>query len=138
MVNIKETHLTKKQLEVLKLRRDGRSLSEIAKIFGTSKSNISRISKIAEQNVEKSKNTLKLIGAVEWPVRLDVRVGANVYELSERVFRKADDKKIRIGHNYSELVDLITKSLGKKWIKRRKTLKNFTIMVSREGKVEVV
>ncbi len=137
MVNIKETHLTKKQLKVLKLRRDGRSLAEIAKMFGTSRSNISRISKIADNNVEKSKNTLALIGAVKWPIRLDVRAGANVYEVSERVFKKADEKKIRISQNYSELVEIITKSLGKKWIKRRKVMKKFTIMVSGEGKVEI-
>jgi hypothetical protein len=138
MVNIKETHLTRRQFEVLKRRREGRSLAEIAEELHTSRSNVSSIAKIAEQNVEKAKNTLKLIETFEWPIKVDVQVGANIYDVSEKVFRKADEKRIKISRNYSELVRLITETLGGRNLKRRKALKDFCVMVSGEGEVEVL
>ena len=138
MINIKKTHLTRRQFEVLKLRRAGKSLAEIAKEFGTSRSNVSRISKIAERNVEKAKNTLKLAQTIEWPIRVDARAGANIYQASENVFKRADEKGIKIANNYAELVRLITTTLERKGIKRRKALRSFTVVVSSEGKVEVI
>lgn len=138
MVNIKGTHLTRRQFEVLKRRREGKSLAEIAKELHTSRSNISYIAKIAEQNVEKAKNTLKLIETVEWPIKVDVRAGANIYDISEKVFRKADEERIKISRNYSELVRLITETLGGRNLKHRKALKDFCVMVSNEGEVEVL
>ncbi len=138
MVDIEKTHLTKRQLEVLKSRKEGKSLAQIAKELGTSRSNVSRIAKIAERNVERAKDTLKLIETIEWPIRIDARAGANVYTVSENVFKKADEKGIRVSYNYSELVRLITEALGRKNLKRRRALRSFSIAVSREGKVKIL
>lgn len=138
MVNIRETHLTERQFEVLRLRIEGKTLTEIARELGTSKSNISRLAKIAERNVERAKNTLKLIETIEWPVKIDVRAGSNIYIVSERVFRKADKEGIRIARNYSEVVKLITEILGKENLRRRKALKSFSIMVSKDGRIEIL
>ncbi|MCS7131774.1 MAG: Tfx family DNA-binding protein, partial [Hadesarchaea archaeon] len=92
MVDLSKTHLTKRQFEVLKLRMAGKSLAEIAEALGTTRSNVSRISKMAEQNIERAKNTLKLIQTMEWPIIVHARAGANVYQVSERVFRRADER----------------------------------------------
>jgi hypothetical protein len=136
-VDTKDTHLTKRQFEVLKLRMRGKSLAEIAERLGTSRSNVSRIARIAKQNVEKSRNTLKLVGTIEWPIRVDVRRGANVYQVCERVFKRADEKGIKVNCNYAGLVRLITETLGRRGIRRRKTLRGFTVVVSGDGRVEV-
>jgi len=138
MVNIEETHLTQRQFEVLRLRIEGKSLTEIARELKTSRSNVSRVAKIAERNIERAKNTLKLIGTIEWPIKIDVKEGSNVYSASEEVFRKADEKGVRITRNYAELVRLITETLGRKNLKGRNALRDFSIMVSKEGKVEVL
>lgn len=138
MVNIKNTHLTKRQFEVLKMRREGKTLSEIAARLRTSRSNISAILKTAGENINKTRNTLKLIETIKWPVKIDVKAGSNIYEVSERVFNKADEKRIKVSHNYSEIVRLITETLGWENLKRRKALRNFTVMVSKEGMVEVL
>lgn len=138
MVNIKDTHLTKRQFEVLKMRREGKALSEIAARLRTSRSNISAILKTAGENINKTRNTLKLIETIKWPVKIDVKAGSNIYEVSERVFNKADEKRIKVSHNYSEIVRLITETLGWENLKRRKALRDFTVMVSKEGMVEVL
>lgn len=137
MVRVEETHLTKRQFEVLKMKTEGKSLSEIAKTIGTSRSNVSRLAKVAEQNVERAKNTLKLLSTIRWPVKVEARTGSNVYEISEMIFKEADRSGIRISQNYAGLVGLITEALGRKNIKRRKATKNFTVLISGEGKVEV-
>lgn len=138
MVTIKDTHLTKRQFEVLKMRREGRTLAEIAGKLRTSRSNVSALLRTARENVDKSKNTLKLIETIKWPIKIDVRAGSNVYEVSEMVFRKADEKRIKISHNYSDIVRLITETLGWENLKRRKALRGFSVMVSKEGMVEVL
>lgn len=138
MVNINETHLTRRQFEVFKRRREGKSLTEIAEELGTSRSNISSIARIAELNVERARNTLKLIKTIDWPIAIDVKAGSNVYDVSDEVFRKADEKGISISRNYSELVRLITEMLGRKNLKRRVALKDFSIMISKEGEVEIL
>ena len=138
MVNIKDTHLTKRQFEVLKMRREGKTLSEIAARLRTSRSNVSAILKTAGENINKTRNTLKLIETIKWPVKIDVKAGSNIYEVSERVFNKADEKRIKVSHNYSEIVRLMTETLGWENLKRRKALRDFTVMVSKEGMVEVL
>lgn len=138
MVNIKDTHLTKRQFEVLKMRREGKTLAEIAAKLRTSRSNVSAIMKTAGENVDKARNTLKLVETIKWPIKIDVRAGSNVYEVSERVFGKADEKGIKVSHNYSDVVRLITETLGWENLKRRKALRDFSIMVSKEGMIEVL
>lgn len=120
------------------MRREGRTLAEIAARLRTSRSNISAILRTAEENVNKARNTLKLIETIRWPIKIDVRAGSNIYEVSERVFKRADERRIKIAHNYSDLVRLITETLGWENLKRRKTLRNFSVMVSKEGMVEVL
>lgn len=138
MIDLKMTHLTKKQFEILKMRIAGKSLSEIAKELHTSRANVSSIAKTAEENVRKSKNTLKLIEMIDWPIKIEAKAGSNVYEISEKVFHEADLKKIKISHDYSEIVRMITKVLGTTGLRRRKALKDFIIFVSGDGRVEVL
>lgn len=137
MIDPKTTHLTEKQLEILKMRIAGKSLSEIAKELHTSRANVSSIAKTAEENIKKSRNTLKLIEMIDWPIKIEAKAGSNIYEISEKVFHEADLKKIKISIDYSEVVRLITKFLGTSGLRRRKALKDFIIFVSGDGRVDV-
>ncbi|MEW6593059.1 MAG: Tfx family DNA-binding protein [Candidatus Hadarchaeota archaeon] len=138
MVKAEETHLTKRQFEVLRMKVEGKTLSEISRALGTSRANVSRLARVAEHNIELAKNTLRLVSTIRWPVRVEAKAGSNIYEVSDAVFSKADESRIRISRNYAELVRLITEALGRKNIRRRKATKDFTIFISGEGKVEVL
>lgn len=138
MVNIEETFLTQRQFEVLKLRVRGETLAKIAERFGTSRSNISQIERKARRNIERAKNTLKLIQTIQWPIKVNVKAGANIYQVAEEVFRQADRKGIKVACDYAELVRMITKKLGREGIKRRKILRNLIVLIDSEGKVEVI
>jgi len=54
------------------------------------------------------------------------------------VFINADEKRIKVSHNYSDVVRLITENLGWENLKRRKALRDFSIFVSKEGMIEVL
>ena len=138
MVSTRGTHLTNRQFEVLKGRLEGKSLSEIAKELGTSRSNVSSIAKAAERNVQRAKNTLKLIRTIEWPIRVDVKAGTDLYDVYEKVFREADEKGIKVIYNCPELVTLIIERLGRENIKRRKITTDLSIMVGKDGEVGVL
>ena len=138
MVNIKQTHLTEKQFEILRMKREGMTLALIAAELHTSRSNISAILKTAEENIRKSRNTLKLIETIEWPIKIDARAGMNIYAISERVFSEADKKRIKVAHNYSEVVRMIAEALGRENLRRRKVLRDFSVVVSKQGAVEVL
>ena len=138
MVNTAESYLTEKQFKVLKTRREGKSIGKIAEEFRTSRSNICSIAKTAEHNVEKARNTLKLFDTIEWPIRMVMKSGSNIYDASEKVFKDADKEGIKISHNGSELVRLVSETLGRSNLERRKALRDFTVMVSGEGKVKVL
>ena len=56
-----DTSLTKRQMEIMRLRHEGYSQEEIASGLGTTKQNISAIEKMARKNVERAENTIKFI-----------------------------------------------------------------------------
>lgn len=138
MVDINKTHLTKRQLEVLVMRNRGLSISKIASELGTTRSNVGALIKKAKRNIEKSRNTLRLIKTLDWPLKVKFSAGTNIYRACEDVFQTADQKKIKISHNYSDLVRKITETLGKEHLRRRRASRSFTVMVSPAGEVEVV
>ncbi|KXB01358.1 hypothetical protein AKJ44_02645, partial [candidate division MSBL1 archaeon SCGC-AAA261F17] len=75
---------------------------------------------------------------IRWPIRIDVKAGSNIYDASEDIFEKADGEGIDLSLNYSELVRLVTETLGREDLKRREALRDFSVMISSEGKVEVL
>lgn len=137
MFNNKETHLTEKQFEVLKKKKTGKSLSEIADELNTSRSNVSHILATAKENVEKAENTLTLIRAFEWPVEIEIEAGSDLYDVSKNIFEKADEENIRINHTGSDLVDLLAEEISDR-IENRKVQVGFSVKISKEGEVEVL
>lgn len=134
----RRSYLTPRQIQVLELKIRGNSVSQIARKLRTSRSNVSRLLKTAEENIERAKNTLKLLETLEWPVKVVARKNTNIYEVAERVFKSADQRGIKIAHNYAEVVRIITEFLGRRGLRRRRALRSFVVVVSADGKLEVI
>ena len=62
--------LTKKQIEILKLRSNGYSQADIAKKLGTSRANISAIEKSAWENVKRARTMRGIATAIARKVTL--------------------------------------------------------------------
>lgn len=137
MINTENTHFTKKQLEVLKKRKMGKSISEIAEDTGTSKSNVSHILESAEKNIEKAENTLKIAKTINWPIKIEFEVGTNLFDISEKIFEKANDEGVKLNLTGPDLLKTLAEKAGTK-IKNRRIQTKISIVINREGKIEII
>lgn len=137
MLDNTETHLTKRQLEVLRRKKNGMSIQEIAEELNTSVPNISHILESAKKNVKKSENTLKLVMTIEWPIKLDFETGTDLFDISKKIFEKADKENVHLDITGSELVELLGDEVGNKTVDREIQV-DIRVAISGEGKIEVL
>lgn len=137
MFDYTNTHLTKRQLEVLKRKREGKSVQEIAEELNTSRSNVSHILSSAVENVEKAENTLKFVRTVEWPIRMEFKSGVDLFKISSEIFQKADEGGIHLDFTGSELVGLLGESI-RGLVDNRKTKTGIIVVMSEDGEIEVL
>lgn len=132
----KDTHLTDKQIRVLKFRARGSSQVEIARRFGTSRANISATEKKALKNIQRARNTLKLVKMLEAPIWVSVKPDEDLSDIVKTVYKKADSKGIHISQNFPALANLIQEEAKEK-IKGRLVLQELEIAITKEGEVLV-
>ena len=129
-----ESFLTETQIKVLKLRRKGLTLEEIAKLMNTTKANICMIEKRARENIEKARNTLKIYESIMAPLRITVREGTDVFQIPKMIYEECNKLNIHVKYNSLELLDLIYRNM-KDNIDRRIVKKPFVVSVSEDGDV---
>lgn len=131
-----EHWLTEKQVEVLRLREDGKPQSEIAEMMGTTRSNISAIERNARRNIEKSKATLEMAKVLKAPVNLEIEKGVGLYAIPKLVFERGDDENINIDLSGPELLRKI-RNKADPALKGKEVVGKLTIGISREGEVNI-
>ncbi len=126
--------LTDRQLEVLRLRSQGKSQQEIADILGTTRSNISILEKRANQNIQKAENTLKQWMMIRAPISVRVPAGTDVFDIPGRIFKAADLKSILLPITS---LDIITQLRLKapQLFRKRAVLKDIDIYVTSDGEL---
>ena len=127
-----DTTLTRRQMDVLKLRSEGYSQAEIAKKVGTTKQNISTIEKMAWANVKRAENTIKFVKLLEAPIWLSVEENTDLDEIVGRIFSEADKAKIHITYDRLALAVKIREEARDK-ITHRVIVWRFEIGVTRTG-----
>lgn len=132
----KDTHLTDKQIGVLKLRAKGYSQAEIARHLGTSRANISATVKKALKNIQRARNTLELVKMLEAPIWFNVKPEEDLNDIVKMVYEKADLSGIHLSQNFPALANLIQEEAREK-IRGRRVLQELEIAITKEGKVLV-
>jgi Tfx family DNA-binding protein len=132
----KDTLLTERQVEVLKLKRKGMSQADIARKLKTTRGNISTVENTALKNIEKAERTLKLYRALEAPVWMTVPAGTDLYEIPQMIFKEADRKKIKINMD-SAMVIIRLKTDAPDRISHRVTSGDVNISVDASGNVTI-
>jgi Tfx family DNA-binding protein len=92
----REGLLTRRQVAVLKLRRQGLSQQEVAEILGTTRSNVSILEKRALQNVFRARATLREWTMIHAPISITVPAGTDLFDLPGLVFQEADRAGIKL------------------------------------------
>jgi len=91
-----DSFLTRRQLEVLKMRREGRSQQEVAEILGTTRSNVSILEKRAHNNIARAERTLQQWMMIQAPISLRIKAGTDVFDLPALIFQEADRRSIQL------------------------------------------
>ncbi len=133
---VKDTHLTEKQIRVLRLRADGYTQAEIARKFGTSRANISATEKKALINIEKAKNTLTLTKMLKAPQWFTAKPDDDLNDIVKKIYDKADSNGIHISQNFPALANLIQEKAKEK-IRGRRIILEMEIAITKKGEVLV-
>jgi Tfx family DNA-binding protein len=128
--------LTDRQLEVLRLRRDGRSQQEIAEILGTTRSNISILEKRAHQNIARAEKTLQQWMMICAPISLVVPEGTDMFDLPGMVFKAADEKGLRLPLTSLDMIEQL-RLKHPRLFKKRAIPKSIDVYITKDGRLLV-
>ncbi|NOZ83014.1 MAG: Tfx family DNA-binding protein [Euryarchaeota archaeon] len=134
---VRDTVLTERQIEVLRLRAQGLSTSEIAERLGTTVANVSATERKARENIRRAENTLRLVRMLEAPLRVLIPPGTDLNDAVREIYRRADRAGIWVAHSFPSLAALIQRGAGER-IRGRRVLAEIEVVVTREGEVMVV
>ncbi|MEE9594286.1 MAG: Tfx family DNA-binding protein [Candidatus Hydrothermarchaeales archaeon] len=129
-----DSFLTARQLEILRLRKEGLSQTAIARKFGTSRANISATEKTARTNIEKAKHTLALADMIEAPIWLVLEPNTDLNQAVKEIYHRADSLGIRVIQSFPSLSHAIQEGASDK-IKGRMVLKRLEIAITKDGAI---
>lgn len=107
-----DTFLTPRQLEILKLRHDGKTQREIARRLGTTRENISIAEKRARENVRKARKTLEEYERIT-AIEIDISGIGDVVKLPKVIFIEADSRSIKVAHSATDILELVGSHIEK-------------------------
>jgi Tfx family DNA-binding protein len=126
--------LTKRQIEVLKMRQEGRSQQQVAEMLGTTRSNISILEKRAHQNISRAERTLQQWMMIRAPISLKVKAKMDVFELPKMIFAAADEKGLRLPVTSLDIIVQLRRKAPQVF-KKRALEEDAMIFVTEEGEI---
>ncbi|MCL4344012.1 MAG: Tfx family DNA-binding protein [Nitrososphaerota archaeon] len=97
--------LTERQVQILKMRRDGKEYSEIASELGTSVENVFIIEKRALKNIEAARNTLRAANHAGIIGKISIGSGTKLVEIPAYIMAEADRMKVKVMTNFTKIYD---------------------------------
>jgi len=129
--------LTELQYKVLKLRLQGLTQSEIAKILGTSRENVSVLERRAWENIELAKITLNVYKELTAKAKLTIPPNTHLVDIPRMVVNEADRVNIKLRANFTRIYDEL-RFKAKGCIKGTRVIKPITILIFSDGDIEVI
>ncbi len=131
-----ESLLTERQLQVLRLRKEGKSQAEVADILGTTRSNISILEKRAHQNIHRAEQTLRQWMMIKAPISLKVKEGTDVFDLPKMIFDAADLRSIELPVTSLDIIVQLRRK-SPQLFRKRAVLKDVDVYVTEDGELLV-
>jgi hypothetical protein len=128
--------LTRRQAEVLLLRERGVRQTTIADHIGTSRANVSSIEASARSNVEKARETVAFAEALSAPVRVEVEVGTDLYDVPKLVYDACDEAGVKVNYTAPDLMKAVSDAAGTA-VKGREVRDPILVGVTSDGAVRV-
>lgn len=131
-----ESLLTERQLQVLQLRKEGRSQAEVADILGTTRSNVSILEKRAHQNIHRAEQTLRQWMMIKAPISLKIKEGTDVFDIPKMVFDVADLRSIELPVTSLDIIVQLRRK-SPQLFRKRAVLKDVDVYVTEDGELLV-
>ncbi|AEO14004.1 Tfx family DNA-binding protein [Thermococcus sp. AM4] len=129
-----KSFLTDQQIKILRLRARGLRQSEIAELLGTSRANVSILERRALEKIEKAKNTLLLWEQINSKVSVEVRRGDDIFQIPERLFRKADEIGVKVPYSTAEIIAFLVEHAP---VEDRLAKRDFTLFLDSNDRLRV-
>jgi len=129
-----KSFLTDQQIKILRLRARGLRQSEIAELLGTSRANVSILERRALEKIEKARNTLLLWEQINSKVSVEVRRGDDIFEIPERLFRKADEIGVKVPYSTAEIIAFLVEHAP---VEDRLAKRDFTLFLDSSDRLRV-
>jgi Tfx family DNA-binding protein len=128
--------LTRRQAAVLALRERGLKQRTIAERLDTSRANVSGIEASARENVERARETVAFVEALEAPVRVLVSADTDLYDVPRQVYDACDEAGVKVDYTAPELMNAVGERAGEA-VRGRAVREQLSVSVTREGEVRV-
>ena len=128
--------LTKSQLNVLKLREEGKNQTEIANILETTRQNISTIERRARRNLQLAEETLRAYKELTMAQALTIESGVHLIDLPRQVVEAADHASIKLRADFTRIYNLIKYNVPE-CVSGARIEKTIRIMIFKDGDIEV-
>lgn len=129
---MKNTLLTDRQKEVIRLRKQGMTQQQIADRLGTSKANICTIEKSANENIYRAKETLEFLYTLDAEELCIIRSGTDLMEAPKQVYAAASTKNIKVRLDTLALINSISTSLPEK-VRGRQVRDDICVYLNKDG-----
>lgn len=133
-VDVSDTFLTERQVEVLLRRNEGKTQEAIATELGTSVSNISSIESAARSNIEQARNTIDLAHLLQSVVRIDIDAGTDLRSVIDEIYREGDNAGLKISYTEPELATHLN-TLFSSRLRGREVIEDIELGITPEGEV---
>ncbi len=134
---MRDHFLTKRQIEVLLLEKDGLSHLEIAKRLGRTVQDIYVIDKRIRENVKKAQNTLYLYEDTGSSIMLPFKGQSELIDILREIINESDRNGIKLKENIIGLLTILRQAL-KSDISKGRIKKNITIMIRHDGTIKIL
>ena len=134
---MRDHFLTKRQIEVLLLEKDGLSHLEIAKRLGRTVQDIYVIDRRIRENVKKAQNTLYLYEDTGGSIMLPFKGQCELIDILREIINESDKNGIKLKENIIGLLTILRQAL-KSDISKGRIKKNITIMIRHDGTIKIL
>ena len=124
--------LTERQYIVLKLRMEGKTQEEIARILRTSRENVSIIEKRARENIRLAEDTLRAYRELMKAGEVVIEPGTHLVDVPRLIISESDKVGVKLKANFNRIYDEIRFS-ARKCVKGTKVVKPIRVMILKDG-----
>jgi len=107
MLKKPKTFLTDRQIEVLRMRKQGLTQEEIAKHLKTSRPNVTLLERRAFENMGRAEATLEVVNQLEIPSTVTIMQGTIVTDIPRLILDRADELGIKMGGSCMDIFETV-------------------------------